>query len=139
MSSYKTRAQDQRLVEDVAAGKELACAASGCPHRWSVDAGAGRLCSWHAWSDPHLWPQVTQEQLEAMTEKARQHRELVPPRALSRADKTQILNGLREVLKPRQGRKGWAQRIVDRVCAGERVTPLVLKMARAVCRNGGEA
>lgn len=113
------------------------CAATGCPHLWSVDAGAGRLCSWHAWSDPRRWPQITQERLEAVADKARrdQCREPVSPRALSRAEKTAILNGLRDVLKPKHGRKDWAQRILERVRSGERVTPLVLKMARSVASS----
>jgi hypothetical protein len=135
MSSYKTRAHDQRVVEEVAAGKELMCAASGCPHCWSVDAGAGRLCSWHAWSDPHLWPQITQEQLESMADKARQRREPVTPKAMSRAEKAAAVAALREVAAKKNPRKDWARRIVERVRNGARVTPLVLKMAQAVARR----
>ena len=42
---------------------ELMCRAEGCPNRWSVNAeGRHNLCSAHAWSSPHLWPMVTQEQ-----------------------------------------------------------------------------
>lgn len=140
MSSYKSRAADQRVVDDVVAGQELMCCATGCPHRWSVDAGAGRLCSWHAWSDPHHWPQITQEQLEAQSEKAyrNQSRQPVTPKALSRAEKTEILKTLRVALGPKKGRKDWAARILDRVRDGGRVTPLVLKMARSVVTSGSD-
>lgn len=132
MSSYKTRANDQRVVEEIAAGKEAMCAAMGCPHRWSVDAGSGRLCSWHAWSDPHLWPRITQEQLEAMADKAREHREPALVKTMSRAEKAAAVAALRKVAEQKTPRKDWARRIMERVRAGERLTPLVLKMARAV-------
>jgi hypothetical protein len=139
MSSYKSRAADQRVADDVVAGQELMCSATGCPHRWSVDAGSGRLCSWHAWSDPHLWPQITGEQLDAMADRARRNesRQYVEQKPLSRAEKIALLQSLREAIAPRKGRKDWAQRILDRVRDGFRVTPLVLKMARAV-RGGDE-
>lgn len=134
MSSYKARASDHRAAEDIAAGHELMCAATGCPHRWSVDLGSGRLCSWHAWSDPHLWPQITGEQLDAMTDRARRNesRQPVTQKALSRDEKVALPKSLRGAIGPRKGRKDWAQRILDRVRDGARVTPLVLKMARSV-------
>ena len=37
----------------------LMCAAHGCPQRWSVDAGKGRLCSRHAWVPANTWREVT--------------------------------------------------------------------------------
>lgn len=37
----------------------LMCAAHGCPQRWSVDAGKGRLCSRHAWVPANTWGEVT--------------------------------------------------------------------------------
>jgi hypothetical protein len=136
--SYKTRAADQRVVDDIAAGHELQCAATGCPHRWSVDAGSGRLCSWHAWADPHHWPQITQERLDAMADQARRNQDRpAPVKSLSWAEKTAILKTLRGALGPKKGRKDWSQRIIDRASDGERVSPLVLKMARSV--RGGEA
>ncbi len=123
---------DQRAADEAGRQQELMCAATSCPHRWSVDSGAGRLCSWHAWSDPHHWPRITQEQLDAVANKVHrdQYREQVTPKALSWAEKSAILQRLRGVLAPRHGRRGWAQRILDRVRSGEHVTPLVLKMAR---------
>lgn len=63
-------ARDQRIANDSATDKSLMCCAMRCPNRWSVDAGNGRCCSAHAWSDRHLWPQITQEQLDAETERA---------------------------------------------------------------------
>ena len=35
----------------------LMCQAHGCPNRWSVDRGS-RLCSAHAWEEPHKWQKV---------------------------------------------------------------------------------
>lgn len=48
----------------------LMCQANGCPNRWAVDAGGGRLCSAHQWASRPLWPQVTQEQQDAETDRA---------------------------------------------------------------------
>lgn len=36
------------------------CPAMGCPCRASVDLGAGFKCRYHAWSDPHDWPAITE-------------------------------------------------------------------------------
>lgn len=44
---------------------EFMCRVDGCPNRWSVHReGWRQMCSAHAWSDPHLWPQITAEQRE---------------------------------------------------------------------------
>jgi hypothetical protein len=62
--------RDQRIADDSIADRALLCIAGGCPNLWSVDAGNGRLCSAHAWADPHHWPQITQEQLDAQADRA---------------------------------------------------------------------
>lgn len=135
MSTYKSRANDQRAANEVFEGQDLMCSAKGCPHRWSVDAGSGRLCSWHAWSEPHLWPRITQERLDALAERA--HRAQFqtpepPPRQMSKAEKIATLQGLRDVAAPKKGKRDWAFRIVERANSGECVSPLVLRIAQAV-------
>lgn len=64
------RSRDERIAEEVGADRALMCGAIDCPNLWSVDAGNGRLCSAHAWVGRHLWPQITQEQQDAETERA---------------------------------------------------------------------
>lgn len=134
MSTYRSRAAEQRIVEDVSAGQDLMCSAHGCQHRWSVDAGSGKLCSWHAWSEPHRWPQITQERLDAMAARAHreQYREPSQPKVMTKAEKVQTLRSLRDAVAPTPGRKDWAQRIVSRAKDGERVSPLVLRIAQTV-------
>lgn len=65
------RSRDQRIADEAHADLSLLCGATGCPNRWSVDAGNGRLCSAHAWVGRHLWPQITHEQQDAETDRAR--------------------------------------------------------------------
>jgi len=72
------------------------CQAHGCPNRWSVDVGAGRLCHWHDVASPHLWPIVTQEQLEAQTDRAARVREPVAP-PMTREQKVDAIDRLRIV------------------------------------------
>jgi hypothetical protein len=137
MSTYRSRAADQRTAEDAVAGHDLMCAAQGCPHRWSVDAGAGKLCSAHAWAPSHRWPQITQERLDALAERAlqAQRQELMPPpKPVSHAEKTAILRKLREVASaPRTvGRTAWARQILANAKEGVRVSPLVMRMAQEV-------
>lgn len=64
--SYK---RDKAIANEVGMGDvgytpELMCAANGCPNRWSIDAGRGRLCSAHYAAEdmPHAWPQITQQE-----------------------------------------------------------------------------
>lgn len=142
MTTYRSRAADRQAVDDHDANRDLMCAANGCPHRWSVDAGAGRLCSFHAWAPAHRWPQITQERLDAMAERAHVAAQPKPPvPAFSREEKTQILRKLAEfVREPKTGgRRKWAHRIVERAEAGEHISPLVLKIARTVSQARKDA
>lgn len=41
--------------------RKLMCSAHGCPQRWSVEGGNGRLCSYHAWEPSQNWPRITQD------------------------------------------------------------------------------
>lgn len=143
--SLRTRAQeaaDQRTAQDAMAGRDLMCSAQNCPHKWSVDAGSGRLCSFHAWSEPHLWPRITQERLDAMADRALRAQSEEPkpaPRSMSKAEKIQTLRGLSEASAPKRGKREWAFRIVERAKSGERVSPLVLRIAQAVAGKRKES
>ncbi len=102
------------------------CDAHGCPNRWAVDFGAGRLCSAHSRASFHLWPQVTQEQIDAETDRAwrrSQHVEPAPVRSMSRADKAAAIASLRELASgPRGNPLAWARSLASRDAAGERLT-----------------
>jgi hypothetical protein len=63
-------ARDQRIANEAGGDKALMCCALRCPNRWSVDGERGKCCSAHAWSDHKLWPQITQEQLDAESDRA---------------------------------------------------------------------
>lgn len=79
----------------------LMCSAHGCPNKWSVQIES-RLCSYHAWSEPKLWPSITERirnegnwQLEKKFETSRDN-------------------------YPGDW-KGWAKRLRDRHEAGEKL------------------
>ena len=61
--------RDQRVAEEAGADQRLMCCAHGCPNRWSVDIGK-RMCSAHYAADPIEWPAVTQQQIDAQTDRA---------------------------------------------------------------------
>lgn len=137
MSTYRSRAADQRSADEFVSGQELMCGAQGCPHRWSVDNGAGRLCSWHAWAPSHRWPQITQERLEAMTAaamRAQRQEQAPPPPSMSKDEKIVTLRALRDIVAAPKtsGRTGWARKIIAKAKEGLRVSPLVLRMAQDV-------
>jgi hypothetical protein len=139
MNTYRSRVSEQRVADDFEAGRDLMCSARGCPHRWSVDCGSGRLCSWHGWAAPHLWPQITQERLDALADRAHkaQYKQPAVVRNLSKVEKMQALQGLQDMAaQPKKGTKrDWAHRIVDRHETGEVISPLVLSMARFVSKR----
>jgi hypothetical protein len=129
--SYK---RDKAIANEVEQGDkgytpDLMCTARGCPNRWSVDAGKGRLCSAHHSVDdyPHLWPQITQQELDLEIDRAQRPRPL-PAMPLTRADKTAILlrlqatiNTLRTPSQPRD-HKRWARDLMRSEEDGERLT-----------------
>lgn len=133
--TYSSRARDQRVAEDVEIDRSLLCAAGGCPNRWSVDGPMGKCCSAHAWTERHHWPQVTQEQLDAETNRA-----LVaaaPPapktyRHFSQAEKREVLQSLRTALGPRENPREWAHRLREREQRGERLSLAQRDMWRSV-------
>lgn len=102
---------------------DLMCMAHGCPNRWSYDAGAGRMCSAHASvSDRMLWPQVTQEQQDAETDRARARGEPKPPQhRYTHAEKSEILRKLVRIGTPEHP-KAWAYALKAREERGDRLT-----------------
>ena len=132
MSTYRDRAADQRIAEDVGFERTLMCRASGCPNRWTVDAGNGKCCSAHAWADQHAWPCITQEQIDAETVRAL--RNAAPPPPTPRVNVAAARAAIRENL-PKIGRgrpsKQWALDLKAREQRGEHLTPAQREMWRA--------
>ena len=129
MSEYSDIKRDKAVANDTLHAASLRCAARGCPNRWAVDAGKGKLCSAHHSVDdhPHLWPQITQQELDM--ELIRAQRDRPPPAApLTRADKTAILLRLQEAINhlrtPFEQRdyKRWARDLMRADEEGERLT-----------------
>jgi hypothetical protein len=108
---------------------DLMCSALGCPNRWSVDAGKGRLCSAHHSVDdyPHLWPQITQQELDLALDRAQRPQPL-PAMPLTRADKTAILLRLQAAINhlrtpfDQRDTKAWARDLQAREDQGARLT-----------------
>ncbi len=111
--------RDQATAEDVSIEKHLLCRAKGCPNRWTVDVG--HVCSAHYHAPTHSWPQITQEQLDAETDRAlAQAAGRVQVEPLSRDQKTEILQKLLGISKQPQSR-AWARTLKDRELRGERL------------------
>lgn len=133
--TYSSRARDQLVAEDLEIDRSLLCAAGGCPNRWAVDGPVGKCCSSHAWADRHLWPQITQEQLDAETQRALEA--AAPPepkryRHFSAAEKREVLQQLRRALGPRENPREWAHRLRDREQRGEQLSQAQRDMWRSV-------
>lgn len=111
------RTRDERVADETHAEAALMCGATGCPNRWSVDAGNGRLCSAHAWVGRHLWPQITDEQQWAETERARRAMEDQPAANCTRRDPERMAKALAKLAKQKEG-TAWAKRL--RWCEHER-------------------
>lgn len=136
MSSYRNRA-DQRVADDVNAGRHLMCAASGCPLRWSVDFGTP-LCSAHAGKDPLQWPAITQRVLDAELAEAVRRDQPKPQaqvRHFTAADKRAVGQKLRQALRANGGRQ-WAERLREREERGEHLTDAQRAMWRQALGRG---
>ena len=96
---------------------DLLCQAHGCPNRWAVDTGS-RLCSDHAWAEPHKWPQITQAQFH----KRKPLVNTEPVKPMTQAEKVATLHALRDMMKNRIDPKAWAYKLRDRENAGEELT-----------------
>jgi hypothetical protein len=130
----RTTFTGETLPAPVAERDPLLCAAKGCPNRWSVNMGNGALCSWHDRSPRHLWPQITQGELDAQTERARQVPSDPEPNRLNAAEKLAILAKLREVATGRTVElHAWAKSLRSRKDAGE-----ILTLAQKQCLDAFE-
>lgn len=137
-------ARDLRIANEVGTDRQSMCRASGCPNAWSVnsdDRGLHRLCSAHAWAEPHAWPQVTQEQHDAQTHrvlvKAVQIGQPAKPR-LTRDEKAEILLSMRDMFAGQTDPKAWAYRLRDREQCGDRLNYFLRDLWRAVLRERKE-
>lgn len=124
MSYSKSR--DMRIadetLDDAKDRQALMCAATGCPNRWSIDQGNGRLCSWHDRAPASQWPAVTQEQLDAEGDRARSRYLPAPP--VPRVDKRDVLQKLAEFsqrMRTSVPSRQWAYDMRERERAGVRL------------------
>jgi hypothetical protein len=112
----------------------LLCTANGCPMEWTIDAGK-RLCSFHAWSDPHKWPRITDELITKQalgnlpTFQKVQDAVKKPDfnaKTLTIAEKQAILLELKKVVQGFATRdpKEWARRLKAKELAGERLNKI---------------
>lgn len=117
------RARDQRVADEVshdaAIDRASMCAAHGCPNRWGVDRGDGRLCSAHAWAARHHWPQVTDEQIDASARRAAALASTT--HGSGRRDPARLAAALEPLRRPTDP-KAWIGRLKARLDAGERLT-----------------
>lgn len=96
---------------DKTASNELSCSAYGCPLPWSVDGSKGRLCSFHAWSEPHGWPRITADLQNT------------GPWLLDRRENINLS-------EHRGDPRGWAKRLIRRHESGEKLNQTALAMAK---------
>ena len=123
---------DQIAADSVYVDRALMCSAAGCPNRWSVDAGGGRLCSAHAWASHHEWPSITNEQLDAETQRAidaqtpREAQRFVKPDPVKLSRYlAKLAAGIRDA---QRDPRGWARALRERQEAGERLTQAQIDM-----------
>lgn len=134
MSTMKRRTnfesfQDRKVADEYGVDTSLNCHANGCPNRWSIDGGEGRLCTTHSRVPMHQWGLVTQEQQHAETERARQaQRPQLVPRPVTQAEKVAILTSMQRILP--KADKGWAHALKARQDAGEYLTASQRQMVR---------
>lgn len=128
--------QDRKVADEYGVDTSLNCGARGCPNRWSIDGGEGRLCTAHSRVPMHQWGLVTQEQQHAETERARQsQRPTAVPRHVTQAEKVAILTSMQRILP--KADKGWAHALKARQDAGEYLTAAQRQMVRDTL--GGQA
>lgn len=113
--------RDKRIADEFIGDTGLNCTASGCPNRWSYDAGT-KLCTAHAGAQPHDWSRVTAEQLDAQTERAmRRPAQPTPIRPPTHAEKIATLKNLASVFKAKPAR-GWVADLQAKKDAGQYLT-----------------
>lgn len=110
----------KKPVEDTNDG--LGCGAMGCPMKWAVEAGNGRLCSYHAWEEPTKWHGITES---------------------LRRDGPWVLTHRKSIYDLRDDKysgnpKGWAYRLRDKHEAGEKLGQAHIAMYQAALRIAKE-
>jgi hypothetical protein len=110
LDSWKTKPAEPEA-------NDLLCQAHGCPNRWAVDTGS-RLCSDHAWSESHKWPQIT----EAQFHKRRPLVNTAHGAPMTQAQKVATLTAMRDMMKNTLDPKAWAHTLRSRENAGEELT-----------------
>jgi hypothetical protein len=108
---------------------ELQCTAFECPNRWSVDTGR-KLCSAHAWSEPHEWAKITQGLYSAAIVKIKRHKD--PIKALTKQEKKEAIQRIQNL--PLVDSKKWAYKLKDREESGEHLSQLQKKIWRVALR-----
>lgn len=132
--SYAANRRDLAIANEVNTERTLMCIASGCPNRWTVDAGSGRLCSAHAWADAKQWPSITREQQAREADRAMYGSTTSRPvRTISKAEALEKLATLR-INEPKDP-LDWARKLKARDEAGERLTPAQREMYQAALRR----
>ena len=111
-SQSKAKYEESKNLEN----NDSFCKAKGCPNRWAVDMGS-RLCSAHAWSQPHQWPRITEEQYQKPSPEPKP-----ASRVYTLEEKMKALQDLRDLFKQPQDMKAWAHKLKAREKAGERLT-----------------
>jgi hypothetical protein len=126
MSTYRNRrANGGDANGDGGVPQELMCFAQGCPNRWSVDMGNGRLCSAHDRAEPHRWPEITQVQQWDETERARLRGEAkaeLPSRFTDPVRMRAVFRRYAQKVREReQDPLRWARRLKAREEGGEKL------------------
>ena len=142
----------RRKVDEVAdslhGDREFMCQARDYPSEWSVKTEEHRLCTHHAFKQPHEWPPITdkllqlqaQGRLPTFASAARR----IPPSAggwMSDDDKLRAINEIRAMLHNSQAKdpKAWARRLRDREEAGEKLSKIQKAYWREALRSHDDA
>lgn len=139
------RHRDEQVAAEVNVDRSLMCPAAGCPNRWSVSGERGKGCSSHYWANPRDWPRITQELVEAETDRARWAAAAKPERPEARPGdlgpvRKAAVAALQAFVDNRASdSRAWARELHRRHLAGERLAPSTVATYRGVLRLEGEA
>ena len=109
----------------------LMCQAHRCPNRWSVDRGS-RLCSAHAWEEPHKWPQITESLFYKTNSKQTDN---LPPIKFTEAEKREVIQNLRQLSSTNQDQKQWAKVLRQKEQAGENLSKIQREAWRTALKH----
>lgn len=119
-----------RMNDEAAQERQMMCKAHECPNRWSVSPQM--LCSAHAWSSVHLWPQITDEQHRHLAERSNRPHNTEPARKVTREEVHRAREALKAFVRGNQlDPKQWARNLKAREQAGEHLSDVQRKMWRA--------